>query len=279
MLAHVSSSDTGVTPDASTAALVAVTRRCHAAHSWLFRDSPQGVATRLERAFGMDVPVATAEPLDPNSVVVADIRARAERMSCVGGLLVVDNTVPTRFGCVPCELGAQVSVEPFEPRPHGEGIDVGSVCRWRLGEGVAGSQPQLLVVSASRDALRWIPRLAEVLDALAVHSEESLAAGVEEGLDAMMQSRFDQAQVVAEYLRCHPAVERVTYPGLPGDPSHDLAATVLRHGFGPVVAFATKVRPTLRQVCSCGGGDPFAAVWQLEEMLGSSGREAPIGER
>lgn len=47
----------------------------------------------------------------------------------------------------------------------------------------------------------------------------------------------DAAQVVANYLACHPRVEAVCYPGLKTDPDFPRAASKLVGGFGPYVAF------------------------------------------
>lgn len=47
----------------------------------------------------------------------------------------------------------------------------------------------------------------------------------------------DAAQVVANYLACHPRVEAVRYPGLKTDPDFARAAGKLVGGFGPYVAF------------------------------------------
>lgn len=47
--------------------------------------------------------------------------------------------------------------------------------------------------------------------------------------------RSDAAQVVANYLRCHPAVAEVRYPGLTSDPDYQKASCELRGGFGPIV--------------------------------------------
>ena len=46
----------------------------------------------------------------------------------------------------------------------------------------------------------------------------------------------DAAQVVANYLACHPRVEAVRYPGLKADPDFPRAANELVGGFGPYVA-------------------------------------------
>ena len=45
----------------------------------------------------------------------------------------------------------------------------------------------------------------------------------------------DAAQVVANFLACHPFVAEVRYPGLRVDPSYQEASCVLRAGFGPEV--------------------------------------------
>ena len=47
----------------------------------------------------------------------------------------------------------------------------------------------------------------------------------------------DAAQVVACYLRCHPKVECVRYPGLKDDPSFPVASVTLQGGFGPIVDY------------------------------------------
>lgn len=47
--------------------------------------------------------------------------------------------------------------------------------------------------------------------------------------------RSDAAQVVANYLRCHPAIAEVRYPGLTSDPDYQKASSTLRGGFGPLV--------------------------------------------
>jgi cystathionine beta-lyase/cystathionine gamma-synthase len=44
------------------------------------------------------------------------------------------------------------------------------------------------------------------------------------------------AQRIAEFLAAHPAVERVRYPGLPGDPGHALASAQM-DDFGTIVTF------------------------------------------
>ena len=53
----------------------------------------------------------------------------------------------------------------------------------------------------------------------------------------------DAAQVVANYLACHPRVEAVRYPGLKSDPDFPRAANALVGGFGPRVAIRLSGAP------------------------------------
>ncbi len=49
------------------------------------------------------------------------------------------------------------------------------------------------------------------------------------------RARSDAAQVAANFLRCHPRVVEVRYPGLTSDPAYREASSTLRGGFGPFV--------------------------------------------
>lgn len=50
----------------------------------------------------------------------------------------------------------------------------------------------------------------------------------------------ENALKVAEYLKNHPKVAWVRYPGLPGDPAYDKAKKYLTRGFGGMVVFGLK---------------------------------------
>ncbi len=45
---------------------------------------------------------------------------------------------------------------------------------------------------------------------------------------------------IARWLKTHPRVTWVTYPGLPDDPNHAIAAKYLKRGFGGLVGFGIK---------------------------------------
>lgn len=148
---------------------------------------------------------------------VADVRTAAAEAHEAGALLLVDNTVPSSFGCAPFELGADVSLEALD----------------RVAAGKLGRK---VVAVASRAPLSCAgDELAGGLGDELV--EEDLRA-IEDGLDTLnerMQRHFDHARALAEYLACCEGRLSVSYPGLAVHPDHELATRILRHGFGPAV--------------------------------------------
>ena len=77
----------------------------------------------------------------------------------------------------------------------------------------------------------------------------------------------DAAQVVANYLVCHPCVEAVRYPGLRTDPDFPRAANALVGGFGPRVAY--RVAGEWR-IWEADARDAREQVMELEVLLARS---------
>lgn len=75
----------------------------------------------------------------------------------------------------------------------------------------------------------------------------------------------DVAQVVANYLRCHPCVVSVRYPGLKTDPLFSQAATMLQSGFGPYVWYETTCATELLDFTNT--RDAKQAILELEQRL------------
>jgi O-acetylhomoserine (thiol)-lyase len=61
-----------------------------------------------------------------------------------------------------------------------------------------------------------------------------------ETLPLRIERHNANAQAIAEWLSGHEAVEWVYYPGLAGDPYHDVASRVLRGGAGALITFGVK---------------------------------------
>ena len=47
----------------------------------------------------------------------------------------------------------------------------------------------------------------------------------------------ENAMAIAEFLRGHPKITRICYPGLADDPGHKIACKQMKNGFGGVLAF------------------------------------------
>lgn len=80
----------------------------------------------------------------------------------------------------------------------------------------------------------------------------------------------DVAQVVAQYLRCHPRVEALRYPGIKSDPNFEEASHMLVGGFGPIVAYRVGGR---WHELTCEPGDPRTVVMELERQLAADERQ------
>jgi O-acetylhomoserine (thiol)-lyase len=61
-----------------------------------------------------------------------------------------------------------------------------------------------------------------------------------ETLPLRQRQHAENALAVARYLKEHPLVNWVTYPGLEDDPNHRVAAKYLKRGFGGIVGFGIK---------------------------------------
>jgi len=157
-------------------------------------------------------------PTNP-SLAIADIAAIAAGAHRAGATVVVDNTLATPLLQRPLALGADIVVH--------------SVTKW-----LAGHSDLLMGAAVTAD-----PDQVETL-----RGRRSLYGGVPGSVEAWMAlrgvrtlpARMDRAQAtageLARRLDGHPAVERVRYPGLPGDPGHAVATRQM-DGPGAMVAF------------------------------------------
>lgn len=76
----------------------------------------------------------------------------------------------------------------------------------------------------------------------------------------------DTAQIIAQYLSCHPKVSELRYPGLKQDVSFSLGARQLQGGFGPWLSY----RLTNQQEWTCmhsTAEDARVQIMKLEERL------------
>lgn len=146
---------------------------------------------------------------------VCDLAAIAHDAHAAGALIVADNTTMTPFGQRPLDLGADIVVAADTKAPNGHSDVLFGHVATRDAEAAAA-------VRAWRKLAGGIPGPFE---AWLVHR------GLET-LDVRFDRMCSTAELLAPRIAAHPAVASVRYPGLPGDPSHNLARTQMsRFGF------------------------------------------------
>ena len=152
---------------------------------------------------------------------VADLPALAAGARARGALTAVDNTFAT----------------PLLQRPleHGAAVVVHSATKY------LGGHADLLMGAAVTADPALAARLRAQLDvdgAVPGPMDAFLALRGLRTLDVRLERAQASAGELARRLDAHPAVRRVRYPGLPGDPGHARAAAQM-DGFGAMIAFET----------------------------------------
>jgi cystathionine gamma-lyase len=185
---------------------------------------PRGVEVRLAPAAELAEAVRGADllwletPSNPR-LEVYDIAALAEAARGAGAITVVDNTTAGPLLQRPLELGADLSLTSATKQMSGHAdIVLGYVTTRDAGRAEA-------LRNWRRDA-GSIPGPFETW--LAHRSLPTLAMRLERGCD--------NAIAIARLLAARDDVEAVHYPGLPGDPGHEVARRQMR-GYGMVVSF------------------------------------------
>jgi len=211
----------------------------------------QGIATTFVEATSPDAFAAAmrpetravfAESLGNPSLQVLDIEAVAAVAHAHGVPLIVDNTVPSPFLCTPIRFGADIVVHSATKYLAGHGTTLGGVMvesgtfPWDNGKFPGMTEPSPgyhgvkffetfgdfgFTMRARMETLRVYGA------ALSPMSAWQILQGVET-LHVRMERHCRNALRVAEFLRTHPRVSWVNYPGLPDHPQHALLARQMR---------------------------------------------------
>jgi len=183
-----------------------------------------------------------AESLGNPSLALLDIAAVAEVAHAHGVPLIVDNTVPSPYLCNPLALGADIVVHSATKYLGGHGTTLAGVVvesgrfPWDNGRFPGMTEP-----SAGYHGVRFYETFGDFafsmrcrMETLRVHgaalspmSAWQILQGIET-LPLRMQRHCANALRVAAFLREHPGVAWVNYPGLPEHPQHALLARQMR---------------------------------------------------
>lgn len=183
-----------------------------------------------------------AESLGNPSLAVLDIAAVAAVAHAHGVPLIVDNTVPSPYLCNPLALGADLVVHSATKYLGGHGTTLAGVVvesgrfPWDNGRFPGMTEP-----SAGYHGVRFHETFGDFafsmrcrMETLRVHgaalsptSAWQILQGIET-LPLRMPRHCANALQVAGFLREHPRVAWVNYPGLPEHPQHALLARQMR---------------------------------------------------
>ena len=187
--------------------------------------------------------------------IVTDVAAIAAVAKRARVPLVVDNTLATPYLIRPFEHGADIVVHSATKFLCGHGHSIGGLVvdggsfDWTAdGRFPALSEPRpdyngmVLGETFGNFAFAVAARVLGLRDlgpALSPFNAFLILTGIET-LPLRMRRHCDNALAVATFLAQHPAVSRVSYPGLPDDPGHALAQRYCPEGAGAVFTFGLK---------------------------------------
>lgn len=198
-----------------------------------------------------------AETVGNPRLNVVDVRAWADAAHDQGLPLVVDNTTPTPYLARVFDHGADVSVHSATKYIGGHGTSVGGVIvdsgnfDWAAH---AERFPGLTQPDGAYHGVVWteaVGNLAYIIRARTVLLRNTGAAVAPlnswlflQGLETLhlrLERHSSNALAVAQHLQDHEAVAWVSYPGLEGDPSKEVADRIFTgKGYGGLVSFGLK---------------------------------------
>ena len=200
-----------------------------------------------------------AETIGNPKLNVPDFEALARIAHDNGIPLVIDNTVGV--GLVrPFDFGADIIVTSATKYIGGHGTSIGGVIvdsgkfKWNNGKFPEFTTPDPSYHGLVYwDALSNVPGMGNVAfilkvrvtllrdvgAALSPFNAHEFLLGLET-LPLRQKQHSANALEVARWLKAHPLVQWVTYPGLPDDPSYPIASKYLKRGFGGLVGFGIK---------------------------------------
>ena len=189
---------------------------------------------------------------------VTDIEAVAKVAHAHGLPLIVDATFTTPYLLRSIEYGADIVVNSLTKWLGGHGTGIGGIVtdagkfdwkdkKFKLfndpdpnyhGLHWASDLPAALAPIAFALRLRTVP-LRNLGACISPDNAWIFLQGIE-SLPVRMERHCSNALLVAQWLKKHPKVSWVRYPGLLDDPTYSVASKYLKKGFGGMVVFGTK---------------------------------------
>jgi len=228
--------------------------------------NPENVAAAVQ---GNTRYVFLETPTNP-LMALTDIAAVSKLAHAKGAEVIVDNTFMSPYFQRPLELGADMVMHSTTKFLNGHSDGLGGVI--------------VCSTAAQAELLAFLQKASGGI--LSPFESWLILRGVKT-LAVRMQQHDINGRAVAEYLRKHPKVEKVLYPGLTEHPQHELAKRQMK-GFGSMITFETgsleNAKKMLKQVKVCVLAESLGGVETLishpasmtHAALGAEGR-AKIG--
>jgi cystathionine gamma-synthase len=150
---------------------------------------------------------------------VVDIRAVCDAAHAAGALAAVDNTFLSPIWQQPLSLGADFVMHSTTKYLNGHSDVVGGA-----------------VVSATPERHEKLAWWANAIGVTGAPFDSFLTLRGVRSLHARMRVHAENTAYVVQFLSGHPQVQRVYYPGLPGNPGHEIARRQ-QSGFGAMLSF------------------------------------------
>lgn len=160
-------------------------------------------------------------PTNPMMNII-DIEAMAVVAKNAGALLCVDNTFATPYLQNPLDLGADIVMHSATKYLGGHS-DV-----------VMGA-----LVTSDDDIAKEMYRIQNSSGAVTAPMDSFLVLRGIKTLHLRMQRHCENGEKIAKFLKGHPSVENVYWPGFETHPNHDIAKKQMR-GFGGMISFSLK---------------------------------------
>ncbi|MCI8437248.1 MAG: O-acetylhomoserine aminocarboxypropyltransferase/cysteine synthase [Lawsonibacter sp.] len=216
--------------------------------------SPDCTEEELNAAFQPNTKAVFGETIANPALTVLDIEKFAKAAHAHGVPLVIDNTFATPVNCRPFEWGCDIVTHSTTKYMDGHGAGVGG-CIVDSGrfDWMAHKEkfPGLCTPDDSYHGITYAEKFGQggafitkataqlMRDFGSIQSPQNaflLNLGLE-SLHVRMPRHCENGLAVAKYLKAHPKISFVTYPGLEGDKYYELAQKYMPNGTCGVVSF------------------------------------------
>ncbi len=182
--------------------------------------APSSDLGQFAAAFTPQTKLAWIESPGNPLLSITDIAACAELAHKHGALLAVDNTLASPVLTRPLELGADIVMHSVTKYLGGHSDLLGGA-----------------LVVRDEELFKKLYFIQNATGAVMGPWESFLTSRAIKTLELRVRAQSATAAALAQYLKEHPEVAKVYYPGLPDHPGHDLAARQMDGAFGAIISF------------------------------------------